>query len=153
MSNMRRKDRELSRERTLAVIDKCTFSVLATVNPDGSPYCVPLSMAREEDWLYFHGSIEGQKIDNLRYQDKACVCCVGEVRDLPNVFSIGFESAIINGKACEITDRDEKIHVLKIISKRYTPGNMASFSAAIEKSLAVTSVWKIHIDEMSGKGK
>ena len=153
MRNMRRKDRELPREHTLAVIDECSYSVMATVNPDGSPYCIPLSMAREGDWIYFHSAMEGQKIDNLRFQGKACVCCVGNVMDIPDVFSIGFESAIISGTAGEVTDKDEKIRALTLICKRYTPGNMAAFDNVIEKSLAVTAVWKIHMDEVSGKGK
>ena len=150
---MRRKDRELSRELALAIADNCGYSVLATVNPDGSPYCVPLSMAREGEWLYFHSAMEGHKIDNLRRQGKVCVSCVGSVKALSGVFSIGFESAVINGSAAEVTDRDEKIHALTLISRRYTPGNMAAFDTAIKKDLDRTGVWKIHIDEISGKGK
>ena len=126
---------------------------MATVNPDGSPYCVPLSMVREGEWIYFHSAMEGHKIDNLRNNNKACVCCVGNVRELPDVFSIKFESTIISGTAGEVTDREEKIHALTLISKRYTPTNMSAFDAAIEKSIAVTAVWKIHMDEISGKGK
>ena len=126
---------------------------MATVNPDGSPYCIPLSMAREGEWLYFHSAPEGQKIDNLRRQNRVCISCTGDLRPAPGEFSIGFESAVINGTALEVTDREEKIHALRLISRRYTPDNMAAFDDAIEKSLDITGVWKIHIDEISGKGK
>jgi len=153
MRNMRRKDRELSGDAALAVADTCRYAVMATVNPGGTPYCVPLSMAREGEWLYFHSALEGHKIDNLRHQNRVCVSCVGEVRDIPDVFSIGFESAIINGNAQELTEREEKIHALELISRRYTPANMAAFDKAIEQSIDTTGVWKIHIDEISGKGK
>jgi len=151
--NMRRKDREISGDSALAVVDKCTYSVLATVNPDGTPYCVPLSLVREGEWLYFHSALEGHKIDNLRHKNKVCVSCVGDVTEAPGEFSIGYESAIISGTAREVTNREEKIHALALISKRYTPANMAAFDSAIEKSLDVTGVWKIHIDDISGKGK
>ena len=150
---MRRKDRELSRERALAITDKCAYSVLATVNPDGSPYCIPLNMIREGELLYFHSALEGHKIDNIRNKSRVCICCVGDLRELQGVFSIGYESAIINGSASEITDREEKIHALALISKRYTPDNMAAFDEAIKRQLDVTGIWKIHIDEISGKGK
>ena len=150
---MRRKDREMPIDFSLAVADKCVYSVMATVNPDGTPYCIPLSLVREGEWLYFHSALMGHKIDNLRHQNKVCISCVGDVRSLPDVFSIGFESAIINGSAWEITDRKEKIRVLTLISKRYTPANMVNFDNAIEKHLDNTGVWKIHIDEISGKGK
>ena len=150
---MRRNDRKLSREAALAVADTCSHMVMATLNPDGTAYCVPLSMAREGEWLYFHSATEGHKIDNLKKQNRVCVSCVGKIRELRGEFSIGYESAIINGTAAEITGKDEKIHALEIISRRYTPGSMAAFDSAIEKSLDHTMVWKIHIDEISGKGK
>jgi len=78
---------------------------------------------------------------------------VGDIRELKGVFSIGYESAIIYGSASEVTDREGKIHVLELISKHYTPDNMAAFDEAIRRQLDVTAIWKIHIDEISGKGK
>jgi len=153
MQNVRRKDRERPREFALEVVDKCAYSMMATVNPDGTPYCIPLSMTREGDWLYFHSALEGHKIDNLKYQNRVCISCVGEVKEAPGEFSINYESAVINGVASEITDREEKIRALLLISKRYTPANMENFDKAIEKNLGRTGVWKIHIDEISGKGR
>ena len=150
---MRRKDRELPVESALAVADKCAYSVMATVNPDGSPYCVPLSLAREGDWLYFHSALEGHKIDNLRRDGRVCICCTGDIRPAPGEFSIGYESVVIKGTASEVNGREEKIRALALISERYTPAMMSSFDEAIEKSLTITAVWKIHIDEITGKGK
>ena len=143
----------MSAEAALAIADKCAYSVLATVNPDGTPYCVPLSMAREGEWLYFHSATEGHKIENLKNNNRVCVSCVGEVKAAPGEFSLSYESAIINGTAIEITANEEKINALKIISQRYTPDNMAAFDSALEKHLVRTMVWKIRIDEISGKGK
>ena len=153
MRKMRRKERELPRELAFSVVDKCAYSVMATVNSDGSPYCTPLSLAREGEWLYFHSAKEGHKIDNLRYRNRVCVSCVGEVKAVPGDFSTEFESSVIYGTATEITDREEKIHALRLISERYTPDNMPAFDEAVKKSLDVTGVWKIHIDEISGKHK
>ena len=153
MRNMRRKDRELSRDAALAVVDKCVYSVMATVNGDGTPYCIPLSMVREGEWLYFHSAQEGHKIDNLTQHNRICICSVGDVREAPGAFSIGYESAVINGSASQITEREEKIRALSLIVKRYTPANMAAFDQAIEEQLDRTGVWKVHIDEISGKGK
>ena len=150
---MRRKDREMSREFALAVVDKCAYSVMATVNSDGSPYCIPLSPVREGEWLYFHSALEGQKIDNLRRESRVCVTCVGDVKAVPGKFSLYYESAVIKGTASEITGREEKIHALGLISRRYTPDNMAAFDETIERELEHTGVWKIRIDEISGKGR
>jgi nitroimidazol reductase NimA-like FMN-containing flavoprotein (pyridoxamine 5'-phosphate oxidase superfamily) len=151
LREMRRKDRELPKDAALAVADNCAYSVMATVNPDGTPYCVPLSMAREGEWLYFHCAMEGHKIDNLKSRSQVCVSCVGEVKPVPGEFTITYESAIISGPASEVTDREEKIRALALISRRYTPANMAAFDDVIEKTIDRTAVWKIHIDEISGK--
>jgi nitroimidazol reductase NimA-like FMN-containing flavoprotein (pyridoxamine 5'-phosphate oxidase superfamily) len=153
MKTMRRKDREKPREFALAVTDKCAYAVMATVNPDGSPYCIPLSITREDEWLYFHCAQEGQKIDNLRHQNKVCVTCVGNVRVIPKAFGLEYESAVINGTAEEIIDKEEKIRALAIISRRYTPDDMDGFNEAIERSIDRTAVWKIHIDGIFGKGR
>ena len=153
MRNMRRKDREKSRDFALAVADKCFYSVMATVNPDGSPYCVPLFLAREGEWLYFHCAREGHKIDNLRFQNRVSISCVGDTKVIPRKFGLEYESAVINGTAFEITDREEMIRALAVISRRYTPGDMDIFDKAVERDLGRTAVWKIHIDEISGKGR
>jgi len=150
---MRRNDREQSREFALAVTDKCAYTVMATVNPDGTPYCIPISPAREGEWLYFHSAHEGHKIDNLRQQGKVCISCVSTQGAIPGKFTLKYESAVIFGSASEVTEREEKIHALNLICKRYTPDNMTAFDEAIEKQLDITAVWKIHIDEISGKGR
>ena len=150
---MRRKDREMPREFALTVADKCAYSVIAMVNPDGSPYCIPLSMAREGEWLYFHSAMEGHKIDNLRHNNQVCISCVGGQKAIPGAFALEYESAVIYGTASEVTDREEKIGALALISKRYTPDNMAAFDKYTEQHLDVTAVWKIHIDGISGKAR
>ena len=150
---MRRKDREQPGDAALAVADKCAFSVMATVSPDGSPYCIPLSLARDGEWLYFHSAHEGHKIDNLRHDNRVCISCVGEQKVIPGEFSLEYESAVIYGAASEVTDREEKLRALACISRRYAPDNMAAFDTYVEPRLELTAVWKIHIDEISGKGR
>ena len=153
MRKMRRKDRELPREAALEVIDKSVYSMIATVNGDGSPYCIPISPVRGGEWLYFHSALEGQKIDNLRANNRVCVSCVGDHEAIPGKFALMFESAVIAGTAQEVTDREEKLSALRLLSERYTPNNMAGFDKAIEREYDLTSVWKIHMDEISGKAR
>jgi nitroimidazol reductase NimA-like FMN-containing flavoprotein (pyridoxamine 5'-phosphate oxidase superfamily) len=143
----------MPREFALAVADKCAYAVMATVNPDGTPYCVPLSMVREGEWIYFHSARSGHKIDNLKHNKRVCISCTGDIRPDPGKFSIMFESAIIFGTASEVTEREEKIHALRLISERYMPADMAGFDEAAGKAVDATSIWKIHIDEISGKAK
>jgi nitroimidazol reductase NimA-like FMN-containing flavoprotein (pyridoxamine 5'-phosphate oxidase superfamily) len=109
-------------------------------------------MAREGEWLYFHSALEGHKIDNLRANPRVCVSCVGDVSVIPGKFDLYYESVVVFGTAEEIMSINDKIHALKVISQRWTADIMARFDEAVKKSLSVTGVWKIHIDEISVKG-
>lgn len=150
---MRRIDREMDRDFALMVVDKCEYATLAMIDTDGRPYCLPISIARDEDIIYFHSAKEGRKIDALRNDPNVCMSCVGDTLRAKDKFTTEFESAILRGKASEVTEDEEKIHGLKLICERHTPTNMHEFDTAIEKSLFRTGVWKIEIADITGKRK
>lgn len=150
---MRRKDRQMPKEWALEIVDKCQWATLATIDADGMPYCIPLSMARIDDCLYFHCAKTGKKTDCLRLNDNVCISCVGDVKRLDDEFSTLYESAIIFGKACEVTDDMQKINALKAICQRHTPLYISHFDEEIKRSLPITAVWKIKIESIEGKSK
>jgi nitroimidazol reductase NimA-like FMN-containing flavoprotein (pyridoxamine 5'-phosphate oxidase superfamily) len=126
---------------------------MATVDCDGIPYAVPLNLVRDGDFLYFHGAMNGHKIDNLKERPDVCVTFVGNVSFPENHFTTIFESVILFGKAVEVIDEQEKIHALKLICERFIPKNMDAFDNAVSKQLKVTAVWKIKIEAINGKHK
>lgn len=150
---MRRKDREMSEEFAAGVADKCEYAVMSTVDKSNMPYCVPISIVRDGEHIYFHSALDGFKIDCLRHNPNVCLACVGDTHRLPDEFTTEYESAIIRGVAVEITEETEKIHALKMLCERHTPANMGNFDAAIEKSLFRTAVWRVDITEITGKRK
>ncbi len=150
---MRRIDREMDRDFALMVADKCEYANLAMASPEGEPYCVPVSIARDGDTIYFHCAKEGRKIDILRANPSVCISCVGDTLRATDKFTTEFESAIIFGTASEVTDDAQKVHALRLICERHTPSNMHEFETAIERSLPRTAVWKIQIAEITGKRK
>lgn len=62
---MRRYKQLLSREDTIAVLNRCTNGVLACFGDDGYPYAVPLSYVYYNDKIYFHSAKAGHKIDAI----------------------------------------------------------------------------------------
>lgn len=150
---MRRKDRQMPEEFALAVIDKCPFAQVAVTGENGSPYCVPLSVARDGDSIYFHSAFEGTKTDILKNNPRVYVSCVGDVAPAQDKFTTEFESAAFSGTACEVTDIQEKIKALRLICEKYTPANMENFEEAISRSIDRTAVWKIRIENLTGKRK
>ncbi|MDO4544984.1 MAG: pyridoxamine 5'-phosphate oxidase family protein [Bacillota bacterium] len=150
---MRRKDREMGREFALNVVDKCEYAVISMVDPEGLPYCLPITIVRKDDLVYFHTAKEGFKIDVLTNDPHICMSCVSDTYRTPDKFTTEFESAIVRGTASEVTSDEEKIEALRLLCQRHTPTNMHEFDDAISKSLFRTGVWKLTIEDITGKRK
>lgn len=153
---MRRNDRARDRNFSLALIDRCTHGVMALATGETTPYCLPLSFVRVGDDLYFHCAREGRKIDLLRRFPQVCVTFVGDDRPAfvpPAMYTTYFQSVIVTGTASEVTGTQEKTAALRALCQKITPDHMEGFETAIEKSLAVTAVWKVRMEEISGKAK
>lgn len=153
---MRRSDRAQSREFSLALIDRCTHGVMALSTGEDFPYCLPLSFVRVGDELYFHCARQGRKIDLLRCFPQVCVTFVGDDRPAfvsPAEYTTWFQSVIVTGTAEEVTDPAEKTEALRALCQKAAPDHMEGFDAAMDKSLAVTGVWKVRMEDISGKAK
>ena len=156
---MRKQSREMPAEWALEVLDKAPFITLSMTDSDGSPYAVPLSMARtDERTFYFHGAIEGRKMEVLDRNPRVCLSAVTRCRPVvgpkDNSFTLEFQSAIAFGTAEMVTDREEKILGLKAVCQRFLPQHMEAFEAAVERSIERTAVVKVTLTEPpTGKRK
>jgi len=150
---MRRKDREESYEFGLKVIDRCEYAVMAVATGEETPYCLPLSMVRVGETLYFHCALEGKKLDLLHQNPKVFLSFVRANEAATDQFSTYFESAMVAGTAFEIADEQEKIETLRALCEKLTPDRMAQFDRAIEKGLKVTGVWGIRMERVTAKAK
>lgn len=150
---MRRKDREMSKDFALQVADKCEYAVLSMTDAHNAPYCVPISIVRVQQSVYFHCAQEGEKIACLRANPQVCLACVGDTHRMSDKFTTEYESAILRGTASEVTDTQEKITALKHLCERHTPSNMMHFDSEVARSLDRTAVWKIEMESITGKRK
>ena len=60
---MRRKDRAITEEEAMNLLNKSEYGVLSTVDENGEPYGVPMNFCIIEHCIYFHCAVEGQKIN------------------------------------------------------------------------------------------
>ena len=150
---MRRTDRERDQAFAYEVIDRCAYGVAAMAGGDGTPYCIPLSLVRLGDVLYFHCALEGTKLELLRQNPRVCVSFVASNQAALDKFTTYFQSANVVGTASGVTGDAEKINALPVLCEKLTPANMAgdNFDRAIAKSLSRTGVWRIQIQEAPGK--
>lgn len=136
----------------LEVLDRAPYVTVSFTRPDGSPYGVPLSLARTDDHtFYFHGAMEGEKIDCIRHCPvvalSAVTKCAPTVGPKDGNFTLQYKSATAVGKAEMVTDREEKIEGLRVICQRFLPKHMDAFDAAIVRSLERTAVVRITLTE------
>ena len=153
---MRRNDRAQDRAFSLSLIDRCTHGVMAVSTGEPAPYCLPLSFVRIDEDLYFHCAREGRKLELLRRFPQVCVTFVGGDQPAfvpPAMYTTYFQSVLVTGTASEVTDPGEKVQALRALCQKVTPDRMEGFEAAVEQSLNVTAVWKVHMEELSGKAK
>lgn len=135
------------------VLERCEFATLAMTLEDGSPYCIPISPALIDGDIYFHCAHHGLKVDAMRTNPSVCISAACDVSPVPEEFTTEYSSAVAFGRAREVTDDDEKISALQAICKRYAPSNMAGFDDAIDRSLSRTAIWRIDIENITGKRK
>lgn len=153
MMEMRRKDRQMPEDFAWEVVDKCEYAFLAMTAEDGGPYGLPVTIVRDGRAVYFHSAMEGRKTVCLRQHPRVCLTCVGDTRVPEGKFTTLFESAVAFGTAAEVTAEEEKIHALRLLCQHHTPDNMADFDRAIAASLRRTAIWKIAVEEITGKAK
>ena len=65
---MRKASRQMDAAFALEVLDKAPYVTVSMTRPDGTPYGLPLSLARtDERTFYFHGALEGDKLDCIAH--------------------------------------------------------------------------------------
>ena len=148
---MRRRDREQSREFALEVVDTCNYAALSTVNADGTPHCVPITIVREGENIYFHGALAGQKMENITARPQISMACVSRAITKQQTYSVDYASAIITGNASLVTEKEEKAHALRILCMRHTPEAMDGVEAYIASGIDHTAVVRIEITSITGK--
>jgi len=143
----------MSQEFAWGVVDKCEYAFLAMVGADSTPYCIPITIARTGRSIYFHGAMEGRKVDFVRLHPRVCLTCVGDTLIQEAQFTTLYESAVVVGDVTEVLDSAEKAEALRLICQRHTPNAMAMFDRAVEQSLSHTAVFRIDAVEITGKCK
>jgi len=148
---MRRKDREKDAAFAMEVLQDCEYATLATTNPDGTPYCIPVSPVLVDDSIYFHCATEGQKLTNIELCDSVCISAVRYTKLVPEKFSTEYESAVATGKCCIVSEDKEKIMALRKLCEKYAISNMKNFDKETSDALHRTCVCRIDIIKVTGK--
>ena len=152
MRTMRRKEREITSQNAIAILNVTEYGVLSTVDEDGQSYGVPLSYAYNNNAIYFHCAIAGHKLGNIAHNSKASFCVVGNTNILPDTFGTEYESVIAFGTVGEIHG-GERHKALVLLLEKYCTEFLSEGLKYIELKNKVTKVFKFEISHMSGKAR
>jgi nitroimidazol reductase NimA-like FMN-containing flavoprotein (pyridoxamine 5'-phosphate oxidase superfamily) len=143
----------LTREEAFDFLAQETIGHLATFDPTGYPYIVPLNYVYYQGKIYFHCAPEGRKLDNLAANNRVCfeVSRIDKkvFAPLPCKCSTRYTSALVFGTAGIVADPVRKMEVLNALTETYAAGR--PFPAVEAASAARCTVVEIIIDAIQGK--
>lgn len=152
--DMRRKDRALAPDAVQDVLNKSEYGILALNDSTGWPYAVPLSFVHMDGALYVHCASSGRKNTLISQCDKASFTTVCDTKPVYLTdFSTYYKSVMVFGRISEVNDKEEKNKALQELAKKYLPDHMDKADEGINKYATRTKVFKLSMEEVSGKGK
>jgi len=122
---------------------------------DGYPVVIPTIYGRKDDYLYFHGASvsrllvtmeEGVPISLNVTQTDGIVLARSAFHH-----SLNYHSVTVFGNAELVTDEDERMEALKVVSDQIIPGRWEEARLPNDKELKATKVLKLQLTEASAK--
>ena len=148
---MRKSDREITNSNVIDdIIRRCRVCRLG-LSDDGQPYVVPMNFGYDGHALYFHGALEGRKIDIIRKNSRVCFefdILVDMIKaEAACDWGTRYQSVIGFGTAEIISELEAKTEALGIIMAQYS-GRRYTFPEPIVNE---TALIKVNIEKMTGK--
>ena len=138
-----------------AVLDEALTCTVAWVDPEGGPRALPTIQARIDDTLYLHGSRAARAWKAVAAGAEVCVVAtlIDELvlaRTSPH-HSMNYRSAVVYGRAREVTDPSELVAAARAITRHVLPGREDDAAEPREKDWRETLILAMPIEEASAK--
>jgi len=154
-------DRAIYADSWIAEFLQTAGMATITTAQDGQPYASTLLFAFDESAkaIYFHTARRGRVWENLHANPRVCFTAAEMGRLLPADtalnFSVEYQSVVVFGNASLIEDPLEAERALQVILDRYFPHLHPGhdYRPITESELNVTAVFRLDIEEWSGKRK
>ncbi len=119
---------------------------------NNEPYLVTVNYGYDSDYIYFHSSLKGKKVDMIKKNPNVCyeLNYGGEIYSNKMACNWGtkFRSLIGRGKAELLTSEKDKIKGLKAIMHKYSGTSDHEFNPHV---VSHTSLYRIKIDDVTTK--
>ncbi|MBP5246964.1 MAG: pyridoxamine 5'-phosphate oxidase family protein [Fibrobacter sp.] len=146
---MRRKDREMQTEAAAEILTTGEYGILSTQNSLGYPYGIPINYAFDGKDIWIHGAKDaGEKAKDFARDSKVSFTVVRGTKLHPEAFSTAYESCIAFGR---IFPAEDPRTGLRLLVDKYSPEHKDAGDAFIDRMISHVSVYRIHIEHLSGK--
>ena len=119
-----------SKERIIEFLSSQQTGRISSVDENGFPQIIPMNFVFINDTVYMHSHIRGEKLDNIRRNQKVGFEVDKSLEFLPSYFSDPTDasladtlyiSVVIKGNASIVSDKEEKSNALNGLMKKYQP--------------------------------
>ena len=151
-----------SKERIIEFLSSESTGRIASIDANGFPQIIPMNFVFTNDVIYMHSHIRGEKLENIKRNDKVGFEVDRSLEFLPSYFfdptdaSLAdtlYISVVMKGTCTIVEDKEEKTLALNGLMKKYQPeGDYEPMNPKMEV-LNEVAVIKIIPNTMRGKYK
>jgi len=119
-----------SKEKIIEFLSSQQTGRISSIDENGYPQIIPMNFVFINDVIYMHSHIRGEKLDNIRRNQKVGFEVDKSLEFLPSYFSDPTDasladtlyiSVVIKGNGSVVSDREEKTTALNGLMKKYQP--------------------------------
>ena len=119
-----------SKEKIIEFLGSQQTGRISSIDENGYPQIIPMNFVFINDVIYMHSHIRGEKLDNIRRNQKVGFEVDKSLEFLPSYFSDPADasladtlyiSVVIKGNGSIVSDREEKTTALNGLIKKYQP--------------------------------
>ena len=151
-----------SKEKVIEFLSSQQTGRIASIDENGFPQIIPMNFVFINDVIYMHSHVRGEKLDNIRRNQKVGFEVDKNLEFLPSYFTDPtyaefadtlYISVVIKGNANIVSDKDEKTIALNGLMEKYQPeGGYESIKPDMD-ILKGVEVIKIIPESLRGKYK
>jgi hypothetical protein len=135
------------------IINQCDICFVGMVEDDGTPYVIPMNFGYLNHEIILHSGPHGKHLNLLGMNNRVCVTFCAKhklVYQHPDVacsYSMTSKSVLCKGAVTFIEDLKEKEEMMNLLMRNYTDRPFKYSTPALMN----VKVWRVSVDEMTGK--
>jgi len=151
-----------SKEKIIKFLNEQETGRICSIDKDGYPQIIPMNFVYGNDVIYMHSHTKGEKIENIKRNNKVGFEVDKSLEFLPSYFTDPLDasqadtlyiSIVIKGVAGLVSDRNEKSLALNALMKKYQPEGRYENIRPDMKVVDEVAIIKVIPTTMRGKYK